>query len=249
MTPFIIYGTKGTLLQSAVAPSCLCNHCNTQADQTIGVFGRYAYLYWIPLFPIGKKAVVECQNCLKTSDENWSPELQEAVSTLKEHTKGRKRHWFGAAILGPLILLIAISIITHEDDPRLVYLEQDSQTLSAQPAVDFPADSLAARLDLLFSLTVVEEMVPDDFQYTVKQLGSKTLAIINIPTLGDLDKSVWPELADMATEILTADDENAAKEIYVAIYGGQNLSIRRGPTGSDETDLLAYYGDVVVEEE
>lgn len=59
----IFYGTKGSHLKSERVSSVNCRHCEQQTSYTVSIFGRYAYLYWIPVFPLTKKGVAECDHC------------------------------------------------------------------------------------------------------------------------------------------------------------------------------------------
>ena len=57
----IFYGTKGSHLKSEKISGAKCTNCNEQTSHTVNVFGRYGYLYWIPVFPLTKK---ELQNVI-----------------------------------------------------------------------------------------------------------------------------------------------------------------------------------------
>ena len=58
----IIYGTKAKLLKAAIT-SDICPNCNTTNSIQINVFQRWAHIFWIPFFPIGKTGVSQCLHC------------------------------------------------------------------------------------------------------------------------------------------------------------------------------------------
>jgi len=61
----IIYGSRATHLKSGQLPSATCPNCQTKGSLTASTFGRHAHIFWIPLFPMGKIGVFECQHCHK----------------------------------------------------------------------------------------------------------------------------------------------------------------------------------------
>jgi len=58
----IIYGTKAKLLKSEIT-SDTCPNCNTANSIQMNVFQRWAHIFWIPFFPIGKTGVSQCLHC------------------------------------------------------------------------------------------------------------------------------------------------------------------------------------------
>ncbi|MDO5664216.1 MAG: zinc-ribbon domain-containing protein [Bacteroidia bacterium] len=59
----IIYGTRAAHLKSARPPHLICSNCNTQGSTTLSVYRQHAHIFWIPLFPLGRKAASQCQHC------------------------------------------------------------------------------------------------------------------------------------------------------------------------------------------
>lgn len=61
----IIYGSSSTHLKSDNLRKVTCPNCQTKDQMTASVFGRHVHIFWIPLFPVGKTGVFECQHCRK----------------------------------------------------------------------------------------------------------------------------------------------------------------------------------------
>lgn len=70
----LIFGSRA----SKIASETLEDKCANCARHTVQVFvfQKYAHLFWIPLFPIGKSTITECSHCKKIST------LKESSSTL-----------------------------------------------------------------------------------------------------------------------------------------------------------------------
>ena len=66
----LIYGTNGTHLKSMQSTTATCPNCGTKGSLLFSIFGQYAHVYWIPLFPIGKKGGMKCQNCHAELENN-----------------------------------------------------------------------------------------------------------------------------------------------------------------------------------
>ncbi|MGF7073209.1 hypothetical protein [Mucilaginibacter sp. 3215] len=58
----IIYGIKAKLLKSEITAD-QCPNCNTANSIQMNVFQRWAHIFWIPFFPIGKTGVSQCLHC------------------------------------------------------------------------------------------------------------------------------------------------------------------------------------------
>ncbi|MDB5147388.1 MAG: hypothetical protein JWQ57_1408 [Mucilaginibacter sp.] len=58
----IVYGIKAKLLKAEII-SGNCPNCNTANSVQMNVFQRWAHIFWIPFFPIGKTGVSQCLNC------------------------------------------------------------------------------------------------------------------------------------------------------------------------------------------
>ncbi|MDY0780002.1 zinc-ribbon domain-containing protein [Tenacibaculum sp. IB213877] len=113
----IIYGTKGTHLHSEKVSGVKCDHCNQQNTHTISVFGRYFYIYWIPIFPLGKKAVSECNHCKATYErKQMNEQLQLAHDNVKRNTKTPITHWAGSLVIGALIAFGIYSAKQHDNN-------------------------------------------------------------------------------------------------------------------------------------
>ena len=118
----IIYGTNGTHLRTDALPSPACPACGTGNALRTSVFSRYAHIYWIPLFPYTKLAVVQCGACQTTWDSKALPtEVGPAVLALKRRANTPAWTWAG---LGLVALLLSGSTLygiqdTHDDDALL----------------------------------------------------------------------------------------------------------------------------------
>jgi hypothetical protein len=116
----IIYGTNGTHLRTDPAPGPACPACGIGNTLRTSLFSRYAHIYWVPLFPYQKVAVVQCGAC--GWDTTAPPaELAPAVRELKKEISHPFWTWSG---LGALALLVVgsylLSIRDHHQDEALL---------------------------------------------------------------------------------------------------------------------------------
>jgi zinc-ribbon family len=79
----IIYGTKATHLRTQNI-SGQCRSCGTSNNLQLSAFQKYAHIFWIPFFPIGKEYVIQCNHCRQVLDEN---EIRDAYRTSYEDMK------------------------------------------------------------------------------------------------------------------------------------------------------------------
>jgi len=123
----IFYGSKGTHLHSEQVSGIKCSHCEQQTTHTISIFGRYAHLYWIPFFPMGKKGVSECNHCKITlAPKEMSESLKLAYQNVNGHTKSPVWYWSGLGVIAMIIGLVVFTgsqhkkdVITYINDPQV----------------------------------------------------------------------------------------------------------------------------------
>ncbi|MDX2003169.1 MAG: hypothetical protein SFW35_12090 [Chitinophagales bacterium] len=104
----IIYGWKSSTLLIENPAELTCTNCNTQGSINIAVLGKYAHIFWIPLFPIGRTGASVCAHCKQNLDMGSMPfEYKEAYERIKPSAKRPARHYFG---LGLFVLIIGAGL-------------------------------------------------------------------------------------------------------------------------------------------
>ncbi len=120
----IFYGTKGAHLKSEKVSGIKCSYCEQQSPHTVSIFARYAYLYWIPVFPLGKKGVSECDNCKRTLEpSDMNEQLKLAYKNVKSNSKTPIWHWSGLILIVALVGFVIYSSNQHKKD-ALVYINE-----------------------------------------------------------------------------------------------------------------------------
>lgn len=70
----VFYGSKTRTLKKGQLTNINCPKCDTRQTIHYAVYGKYAYAYWIPLFPIGKTTIVKCNYCKNDFKQKELPE-------------------------------------------------------------------------------------------------------------------------------------------------------------------------------
>ena len=132
----IIYGTNGTHLRDEPLPGIPCPACQTTDALKVSVYGRYAHVYWLPLLPYRKPAVLSCGHCRHGWDEKTLPaEMKAPVAALKKETRAPWWHWSGLVVIALLISWGTVAAARHNRDkvdylaaPRVgdIYTVRDS---------------------------------------------------------------------------------------------------------------------------
>lgn len=95
----IFYGTNSSRLKDGQLKNINCPNCETQTHMNYSVFGKYFYIYWIPIFPLGKVNVLECNHCKKTYKLKELPEQIKHKFELEKHSGIPFLHFSGLAII------------------------------------------------------------------------------------------------------------------------------------------------------
>ncbi|WP_299900212.1 zinc-ribbon domain-containing protein [uncultured Aquimarina sp.] len=107
----IIYGSKSVHLKSERSEISVCPNCGTQGSLVLSVYRRHAHIFWIPLFPIGKKGLSQCQHCKNVLYTKEMPlSIRKEYDLLKNKAKGPLWQFAGLGILIITIVCAAISV-------------------------------------------------------------------------------------------------------------------------------------------
>ncbi|MBJ2174832.1 hypothetical protein JBL43_11330 [Aureibaculum sp. A20] len=107
----IFYGSKSKHLKTERVTGPTCQYCKNQAPINITIFGKYAHLYWIPFFPLGKTGVSECTHCKKTlAPKEMDTSLKRKYDEINSFIK--TPFWFWSGIILILFLFLPSIIMT-----------------------------------------------------------------------------------------------------------------------------------------
>ncbi|TGD79884.1 hypothetical protein [Hymenobacter wooponensis] len=111
----IIYGHRASHLTTEAVPGS-CPSCATPDSRRVSVFGRYAHIYWIPLFPFGKTGVAECGHCRQVVQaKEMDPNLKQTLQEVKQRVRVPLWHFSGLALLA---IAIVWGIIVHNQSQK-----------------------------------------------------------------------------------------------------------------------------------
>lgn len=106
----VIYGSKAAHLKSAQPKAAVCPSCGQTGTIILSAYSRHAHIFWIPLFPIGRIGVSQCQHCKHTLEVKDMPhDLKREYENLKAETKTPIWQFSGLALIAVLIAFFIYS--------------------------------------------------------------------------------------------------------------------------------------------
>ena len=103
----IIYGTRPVHLKSIQQSSLVCPACEQAGTTLISAYSKHAHIFWVPLFPIGRVGVSQCQHCKQALDEaGMTPDLRREYTNLKAETKVPLWQFSGLGVIAILAVFI-----------------------------------------------------------------------------------------------------------------------------------------------
>lgn len=100
----IIYGSRATQLAKETI-SDPCPQCQSSNTLDLYVFQRYAHIFWIPFFPVGKTGACQCAHCKQVLKLREMPSpLRSAYTALADQKKAPVWTFAGIALIGVLII-------------------------------------------------------------------------------------------------------------------------------------------------
>ncbi|WGD35192.1 zinc-ribbon domain-containing protein [Olleya sp. YS] len=118
----VFYGTKATTLKEGQLINVQCPNCEEGRSMRYGIYGKYAYLYWIPMFPVGKENYLECNQCKRTYDLKELPnEIKQKFELEKSGASYPIWYFSGLAVLAILVATaFYLSKKDAENDKRYI---------------------------------------------------------------------------------------------------------------------------------
>ena len=105
------FGIKGKSVHSELMKGQSCTHCQQEETTYANFISRYFHLFWIPVFPVGKKAVSVCSHCKQVLTKKEMPaEYRTVVKQLKSSAKIPVWH-FSGLIIGAVLVLFFFAMI------------------------------------------------------------------------------------------------------------------------------------------
>ncbi len=119
----IFYGRKASRLKDGQLRNVTCPSCDTNSTMTYSIFGKYAHIYWIPTFPMGKENIIECDNCKQTFKVKELPEqIKNKFKLENQDVKTPFWNFTGLAIIACLIMSV-IYISKQDGIDSLEYIK------------------------------------------------------------------------------------------------------------------------------
>jgi hypothetical protein len=121
----IVYGSRSKELIKDVL-SDQCPNCGKQNSIDMHVFQKYAHIFWIPIFPMGKTGVCQCDHCKQVLTLKEMPaSLVISYENLKARAKTPVWMFSGLALLAVLITIGFISGKQNDaENARLILTPQ-----------------------------------------------------------------------------------------------------------------------------
>ena len=105
----IVYGTRAVLQKTEYIYDP-CPNCRAANSIQMNVYQRYAHVFWIPFFPIGKTGVSVCESCKQVLQLKQMPEsLKPAYDGVKSNTRIPIWTFIGAFLIAGGIVAGVIS--------------------------------------------------------------------------------------------------------------------------------------------
>ena len=125
----IIYGSKASHVKSIQLDKETCSHCGTQGSIVLSTYSRYAHLFWIPFFSVGRLSASQCTHCKQVLELKQMPAQIRAYHE-RNLAETRLPIW---QFSGLVLLLVAIVFGAYTNG---LDKEQQAQLLQAPQSGD-----------------------------------------------------------------------------------------------------------------
>ena len=116
----IVFGSRTAHVVTRPVHNSVCSSCSNSGTISLSVFRNHFHVFWIPMFPYGKKGVSQCSHCKNVLTHKEMPErLKNEYHKIKQEHKGPVWQFSGLVLLVLLISFIAFQINTDNKNESL----------------------------------------------------------------------------------------------------------------------------------
>lgn len=119
----IIYGSRSSHLKSVQLTQEHCPNCGNPGTVILSTYARYAHIFWIPIFPLGRLSVSQCQHCKQALEAKQMPaQIRAHHERNLAETKLPIWHFSGLALF---MVAITIGVFANKADQeqRAIFLK------------------------------------------------------------------------------------------------------------------------------
>jgi hypothetical protein len=121
----VVFGSKATEVATEIVQD-KCSNCGTQNSVRMTVFQKYAHVFWIPFFPIGKTGLTQCSHCKQVLEKKEFPVyLRSSYEILKQ--KGKTPVWTFSGIILLFVFFILGGIVSKQREEKNLILISSPQ--------------------------------------------------------------------------------------------------------------------------
>lgn len=242
----IIFGLRRSRMGQYQVKVPECPSCRHETHYTVEVYGRYFHVFFLPVFPTGRKTVARCNHCgFEFTNLHQVPSLYPAYLQASAIQKPKRPFWhflvpiLGAGFMAITIISMLVVANTPENPKRKLY-DADKDKLTAAPVWD--NDSVACMVKYCIDDDLSRTMEVEKYEYYSRQQGDKLLMIVKMHDLKQVKKESRKNFLYLVEDCLRSDSLINTKQLYIAIEGKWNLLMTKTPAGEDLSQYASASG-------
>ncbi len=258
------FGTRSSKIKERRLKRTTCSYCQSQDSFTVNTYGTYFHLFWIPLFPLFKKHIAECNHCKKSfSFAEFTPQMLKSLEVENNINPAKRPIWQGCGcLILTVFFLIVFSISLYgvyirsgdssnvmKVDPRKELLDADFKKMTQ--LLQRGKDSISISLKTCMDYDIVSGLETENISYFTRQNEDKLLVLLKIKDIKKVKAEFRKDILDIVEDCIFQLDKNKIfNELYIEVEGKWNTVLIRTPTQedisgrfADKYKLLSFYGN------
>lgn len=251
-----LYGVRSSIIESYLVHLGRCASCNESANYRVTITGHYFHFFFVPVFPLWKSTVAECQQCRNLlKPKSYFPELQKSVYQHFQNNKIVKRPWWhslgiiiiaGAVLLATILVVVAISMPepgSNKSFEELAYEQFLDDKYDTTSDLRAPKDSISFNLRNCLESSLFQGAEIPEMYFATRIFKNRLLIIIEDPNLIDMQ---WNDRKKYVEIIEKCLDEDLAKSYdkYIFIETDDGSSLISTPNQTATFELTEDYDGI-----
>ncbi|WP_100336324.1 zinc ribbon domain-containing protein [Hymenobacter chitinivorans] len=147
-------------------------YCGTPNSVAATVFSRYFHFFWIPVIPLGKFSVTQCQHCKQVLEKKEMPATYQApVAAVQHSARLPVTNYLVLLLMGALVLfMLGVGLFRKDTEPAAAVAPAPAAPLAEEAPAALPAVGAVFLMPMAagrYSLMQVTRTTPDSAYFRI----------------------------------------------------------------------------------
>ena len=243
---FLFFGSRSSIIKNIrLKQQIKCASCENETRFNVATKGYYFHFMFIPLFPLFKQNLLECNHCKKVYFfREVSESVKRVVKREQELDAPKRPLWHGCGCLVIIAVIVLFFMLgiggylynkeeldTSLTDPNRTILMRDIEATTNTP--DIKKDSIAFYLKECMFDTSGVGIDMNEIKYLTKQKENRLLVLLKVEAIKKIKRKYRENLVYDVEDCLRLHLPESVDSVFIGVHGKWTMMLTKSPYGKN----------------